>query len=198
VLPLGHTGFGVPFAIWPDRTDTPRNAARPLRYMDRYITVTQGEVFYATEMLSALEGIERGPAGNTSLAGAINIAMQLDKDQIVVVQETEYTGAGKHPQAQLSFAKKNGIEIKFGDVKNTINGKNIILPRNLMDFYYNEISLEKLKYSYLKNLISHYPDVTLLDEDIEFLENDIQANSKWIKENIYKILSEIKETKENK
>jgi len=30
----GHTGFGVPFATWPDRVDVPRNAARPLRYMD--------------------------------------------------------------------------------------------------------------------------------------------------------------------
>ena len=30
----GHTGFGVPFATWPDRVDVPRNAARSLRYMD--------------------------------------------------------------------------------------------------------------------------------------------------------------------
>ena len=30
----GHTGFGVPFATWPDRADVPRNAARPLRYID--------------------------------------------------------------------------------------------------------------------------------------------------------------------
>ena len=36
----GHTGFGVPFATWPDRADVPRNAARPLRYLDRYVTVT--------------------------------------------------------------------------------------------------------------------------------------------------------------
>ena len=45
----GHTGFGMPFATWPDRADVPRNAARPLRYMDRFVTVTQGEVFYITE-----------------------------------------------------------------------------------------------------------------------------------------------------
>ena len=44
----GHTGFGIPFATWPDRADVPRNAARPLRYMDRYGTVSQGEVFYIT------------------------------------------------------------------------------------------------------------------------------------------------------
>ncbi|MBC7324058.1 MAG: PLP-dependent lyase/thiolase, partial [Moorella sp. (in: Bacteria)] len=70
----GHTGFGVPFATWPDRADVPRNAARALRYMDRYVTVTQGQVFFITEALAQLEGLERGPAGNTSLAAAFAIA----------------------------------------------------------------------------------------------------------------------------
>ena len=37
----GHTGFGIPFATYPDRSDVPRSAARPLRYMDRYIMVNQ-------------------------------------------------------------------------------------------------------------------------------------------------------------
>ena len=63
----GHTGFGIPFATWPDRVDVPRNAARSLRYMDEYHLVTQGEVFYTTELLTKLEGLERGPAGNISL-----------------------------------------------------------------------------------------------------------------------------------
>ena len=87
----GHTGFGVPFATWPDRTDVPRNAARPLRYLDEYHLVTQGEVFYVTELLAKLEGLERGPAGNTSLTAAIALARTMDADQVVVVQETEYT-----------------------------------------------------------------------------------------------------------
>ncbi|NLI55158.1 MAG: PLP-dependent lyase/thiolase, partial [Clostridiales bacterium] len=99
----GHTGFGMPFSTWPDRSDVPRSAARPLRYMDRYVTVNQGEVFYTTELLARLEGIERGPAGNTSLAAAISLAQTLPEDAVVVVQETEYTGAGKHGNAQLSF-----------------------------------------------------------------------------------------------
>ena len=34
----GHTGFGVPHAMNPDTGDIPRSAARPLRYMDRYVT----------------------------------------------------------------------------------------------------------------------------------------------------------------
>ncbi|HHU03442.1 MAG TPA: PLP-dependent lyase/thiolase, partial [Fastidiosipila sp.] len=40
----GHTGFGVPYSTYPDRSDVPRNAARPLRYIDRYLLVKQGEV----------------------------------------------------------------------------------------------------------------------------------------------------------
>ena len=59
----GHTGFGVPFLTNPDRVDVPRSAARALRYLDRYVTVTQGEVFYVTEALAQVEGLERGPAG---------------------------------------------------------------------------------------------------------------------------------------
>ncbi|MDG2861201.1 pyridoxal-phosphate dependent enzyme, partial [Vibrio parahaemolyticus] len=51
----GHTGFGIPFATWPDRSDVPRSAARPLRYMDRYVTVNQGSVFYMTELLAQIE-----------------------------------------------------------------------------------------------------------------------------------------------
>ena len=119
----GHTGFGMPFITNPDRSDVPRSAARPLRYTDRYVTVNQGEVFFTTEMLVALEGIERGPAGNTSLAAAISIAQELPEDEIIVVQETEYTGAGKHHQAQLSFARKMGIEIRFGNPEEEIQSQ---------------------------------------------------------------------------
>ena len=70
----GHTGFGVPCTTNPDRSDVPRGAGRPLRYMDRYVTVTQGSVFYITECLASLEGLEKGPAGNTALAAAFKLA----------------------------------------------------------------------------------------------------------------------------
>ena len=108
----GHTGFGVPFATWPDRADVPRNAARPLRYMDRYLTVTQGEVFYVTEAMRKLEGLERGPAGNTAMTAAVSLARELPREATIVVQETEYTGAGKHHWAQLNFASEMGVEVR--------------------------------------------------------------------------------------
>ena len=54
-----------------------------------------------TQLLTKIEGLERGPAGNTSLTAAVAMARQMDRDQIVVVQEAEYTGAGKHHNWQL-------------------------------------------------------------------------------------------------
>ena len=124
----GHTGFGVPYAVDPDHSDVPRSAARPLRYMDRYVTITQGELFYITECLATLEGLEKGPAGNTSLTAAFALAQELDQDQMIVVQETEYTGAGKHLQPQLSFARQNGIDVRFGDPAEEVPGKSVIIP----------------------------------------------------------------------
>ena len=50
-----HTGFAVPCTTWPDRADVPRSACRPLRYMDRFVTVKQGDVFYMTEMLYVMK-----------------------------------------------------------------------------------------------------------------------------------------------
>ena len=72
-----HTGFGVPHSSKPDSCDLPRSAARPLRYMDRYVSVTQGETFYITEALATLEGMEKGPAGNTSLTAAFYLAQEM-------------------------------------------------------------------------------------------------------------------------
>ncbi|PAB57938.1 2-amino-4-oxopentanoate thiolase subunit OrtB [Anaeromicrobium sediminis] len=176
----GHTGFGIPFSTWPDRSDVPRSAGRPLRYMDRYVIVTQGEVFYTTEALAQLEGVERGPAGNTSLAAAISIARELDEDKIIIVQETEYTGAGKHIQPQLSFARDNGIEIRFGDPKDEVPGENIILPKDPSYIKANDIDLNKLKRSYIKNCIEKNPDSHVTKEDIQFLAEDTKSSVEFV------------------
>ncbi|PKK39803.1 2-amino-4-ketopentanoate thiolase, beta subunit [Clostridiaceae bacterium JG1575] len=147
----GHTGFGVPFATNPDRSDVPRSAGRPLRYMDRYVTVAQGSVFYITQALAQLEGLERGPAGNTSLAAAFCLAQEMEEDEVLVVQETEYTGAGKHQNAQLSFARARGIEILVGDPREEIPGKTIVLPRHPRDLFVRDLDLAALRASALKH-----------------------------------------------
>jgi cysteine synthase len=179
----GHTGFSFPFTTWPDRADVPRSAARPLRYIDRFVTVTQGEVFYITEVLAALEGLERGPAGNTSLAAAIVIAQELDEKQIIVVQETEYTGAGKHPIAQLNFAKQMGIEVRRGDPRENQPGKRIVIPQNPSQLTVVDVDLDHLRRSYLRHAIEAIPKGTALTEnDIEFLAVETRSAPAYVKE----------------
>ncbi|MEG0238435.1 MAG: 2-amino-4-oxopentanoate thiolase subunit OrtB [Clostridium sp.] len=179
----GHTGFGIPFCTWPDRSDVPRSAARPLRYMDRYVLVKQGEVFYVTELLAQLEGIERGPAGNTSLTAAFSLAQELDEDKIIVVQETEYTGAGKHINPQLTFAKENGIEIKFGNPKDEVAGLNLILPQSPKLLKCVDVDMNKIRKSYIKNCVlnNKIDDVNnLSNEDIEFLMKETKSSRAFV------------------
>lgn len=176
----GHTGFGIPFTTWPDRSDVPRSAARPLRYLDRYVTVTQGQVFYMTEALAQLEGLERGPAGNTSLAAAFSIARELDEDKIIVVQETEYTGAGKHIQPQLSFARDNGIDIRFGNPKDEVPGVNIIFPETPDLIQAEDLDIDKIRVSLIKNAVKMADSEVISRQDLEFLVADTNSSEEFV------------------
>ncbi|HBX48065.1 MAG TPA: PLP-dependent lyase/thiolase, partial [Clostridiaceae bacterium] len=176
----GHTGFGIPFATWPDRSDVPRSAARPLRYLDRYVTIKQGEVFYITEALAQLEGLERGPAGNTSLTAAFALAQEMDEDKVIVVQETEYTGAGKHILPQLSFARENGIEIKFGNPDDEVPGESIILPEHPSLIKARDVDLNKLKNSYIKNCVKNNDVEIATDDDVKFLMEDTKSDKQFV------------------
>jgi len=181
----GHTGFGIPFAVFPDRSDVPRSAGRPLRYMDRYVTVRQGEVFYMTEALARLEGLERGPAGNTALAAAFALAQEMDRDRTIVVQETEYTGAGKHVQPQLDFARENGIELKTGDPREEVAGESVVLPSDPKLITAAELDLEQLSRSYLKRSVEFAGEMGKTvrndDEDIRFLSEETRRNEAWVR-----------------
>lgn len=172
----GHTGFGIPFLTWPDRTDVPRNCARGLRYLDRYLVISQGEIFYTTELLAKLEGMERGPAGNTSLAGAIAAAKELDRDQILVVQETEYTSAGKMPTSQLTFAKENGIIVKRGNPRDNKPGVSIVIPEDLEQMEVEDFDMEKIRLSYIKNALKAAEGYSTNREDELFLAEDSKSS----------------------
>ncbi len=195
----GHTGFGIPFTTVPDRSDVPRSAARPLRYMDRYVTVNQGEVFYMTEALAQLEGLERGPAGNISLAAAFAIAQEMDKDKTIVVQETEYTGAGKHIQPQLSFARNNGIDIRLGNPLNEAPGKSIILPSHPSLIRVQNLDLNKLRKSLIKNCLNDIKNnnqKNISEKDIHFLAAETKTSTTKVKEIINYLSHKMKEEKE--
>lgn len=181
----GHTGFGIPFTTFPDRSDVPRSAARPLRYMDRYLLVNQGSVFFITEALALLEGMERGPAGNTSLAAAFHLAQEMKEDEIIVVQETEYTGAGKHLNAQISFAMDRGINVKTGNPLKEIPGENLIFPESGKLLKTKELSLNYLRNSYLK----HYKGMILLETDYIYLSEELKCS----KQEVIKLMEAINE-----
>lgn len=182
----GHTGFGVPYAVDPDHSDVPRSAARPLRYMDRYVTITQGDVFYITECLATLEGLEKGPAGNTSLAAAFSIAQEMPRDAMIVVQETEYTGAGKHVQPQLSFARENGIEVRLGDPRDEVPGKSVIIPEHPSLIKAKDMDLDRQKRSLIRgNLRKYTMDPT--EEDYKFLAEETKKDVEWVKQAVSEI-----------
>ena len=155
--------------------------------MDEYQLVTQGEVFYVTELLTKLEGLERGPAGNTSLTAAITLARQMDQDQIVVVQETEYTGAGKHQNAQLSFARENGIEVRRGNPEENVPGKTIVIPERLDQVWGKVQDMDKLRQSYLKNAAKALPVEQWTDTDYAFLAEDIKKDVEWVKKSVIEL-----------
>jgi cysteine synthase len=179
----GHTGFAVPYTTWPDRADVPRNAARPLRYMDRFVTVTQGEVFYITQVLAELEGLERGPAGNTSLAAAFALGRQMPEDAVVVVQETEYTGAGKHPLSQLNLAGQLGIAVVRGDPRHQKPGQTIVIPQQPAEIDAVDIDLDRLRRLYLHNALQALPTGQKPTEtDIHFLAADTQSTPDYVQE----------------
>jgi 2-amino-4-ketopentanoate thiolase beta subunit len=168
----GHSGFSFPFTVRPDRSDVPFNAARALRYLDRLVLVTQGEVFYATEVLSKLEGMQRGPAGNTSLAAALAVARDLSEDATVVVQETEYTGAGKHPWAQLAFAVENGVEVRTGSRAENVPGSVIAVPDDPADLDVEEVDLDSLRASYLRQAVKSADPGDLDEAELAFLAEE--------------------------
>lgn len=173
----------MPFTSWPDRADVPRNAARPLRYMDRFVTVSQGEVFYMTQALAELEGLERGPAGNISLAAAMAIAQDLDENQILVVQETEYTGAGKHPLAQLNLARQMGVEVKRGDPRDDKPGQRIVIPEHPSQIAVKNVDLQHVRRSYICNAMNSLAKgATLSTVDLDYLVEETQTSQQYVQE----------------
>ena len=154
--------------------------------MDRYVTVKQGEVFYITEALATLEGMEKGPAGNTSLAAAFSLAQELDEDQIIVAQETEYTGAGKHIQPQLAFARQNGIELLFGDPATEVPGTNIVFPADPSLLKARDVDIDHMRTSLIRRQVSRAKG-PLTEADIAYLMEETNSSRAFV-ENVLKNL----------
>ncbi len=133
-----------------------------------------------TEVLAQLEGLERGPAGNTSLAAAFAMAQEMDQDQIIIVQETEYTGAGKHIQPQLSFARDNGIEVKYGNPQEEVPGQTIIMPEHPRMIQINDLDMDKIRKSLIKNAVKQSSNGEITQADLDFLIEDTRTDKAYV------------------
>jgi 2-amino-4-ketopentanoate thiolase beta subunit len=178
----GHTGFAMPFTVNPDRVDVPRSAARGLRFLDRFVTVSQGEAFFATQLLAMLEGLERGPTGNTSLAAALALAREFRRDDILVVQETEYTGAGKHPTAQLTFARQMGVEVVSGGREADEPGRRIAIPSEIDQVTVREVDLDVLRRSYLRRVAGAMDGRDLEEHELLYLAEETNQQPATVRE----------------
>ena len=135
-----------------------------------------------TEVKAALMSAARIELTRVGAAGLSvrAIAREMDRDQIVVVQETEYTGAGKHHNSQLAFARSMGIEVRRGDPRENVPGKNIVIPERLAQVAGHDQPLDKLRISYLKNAAKILPAENWSPEDKAFLAADVKKDPAWL------------------
>ena len=108
-----------------------------------------------------------------SLTAAFALAQTMPEDEIIVVQETEYTGAGKHPMAQLSFAEEQGIQLIIGDSEEEIPGKNIIMPDHPSRIRVRDLDMERLHKSTLRHLIPEAGEISA--SDMEYIAAEIKS-----------------------
>ena len=136
-----------------------------------------------TELLAGLEGLERGPAGNTSLAAAFSIAQELPADCLLAVQETEYTGAGNHVQSQLTFARRSGLEVRLGDPAAEIPGASIILPAEPNLLRARDLDLDQMRRSLIRRALETR-DSKPNGADIAFLALETKTDEDFVRRTI--------------
>ena len=102
---------------------------------------------------------------------------------MVVVQETEYTGAGKHPLAQLNLAKRLGIEVSRGDPRDNRPGARIVIPEHPAQIRVADLDLNRIRRSYLRHALEALPEGTVLgDGDLEFLAAETRTSRTYVEE----------------
>ena len=99
------------------------------------------------------------------------------------MQETEYTGAGKHGSAQLSFARQNGVRVSLGDPIDEIAGESIVLPAHPSLLRAAEVDLCHMRRSLIvhaASTIDHAPT----ENDIAFLAEETKSNEAFVRETL--------------
>src|SRR5690606_6834877 len=102
------------------------------------------------------------------------------EDEIVVVQETEYTGAGKHPTAQLTLARELGIQVTTGPRSDDVPGERIVIPESVTEMGVTEVDLDATRRSYLRRIAARVQGRDLETHEIRFLAEDLNVAPPWI------------------
>ena len=79
------------------------------------------------------------------MTAAVSLAQDLPRDATIVVQETEYTGAGKHHWSQLDFAREIGVGVCSGDPKDDVPGKVIVIPERLEQIRAKDFDVARMR-----------------------------------------------------
>ena len=104
----------------------------------------------------------------------------MEQDQIVVVQETEYTGAGKQPTAQLTFAREMGIEVTRGDPRDDAPGERIVVPEHLSQFRLTVVDLDRIRASYLRRQLERLGNTPPDERTVQFFAEDLSVDADYI------------------
>ena len=121
-------------------------------------------------------------AGNTALAAAFSLAQELPEDAILVISETEYTGAGKHVQPQLDFARDNGIDIHFGDPDAEDKpGVNVVLPKDPSFIHAIDADLDHFRASLIKKSCAKFGVTEPNEADLKFLAVETKTDVDFVK-----------------
>ena len=98
-----------------------------------------------------------------------------------MVSETEYTGAGKHIQPQLTFARENGIDIRFGSPKEDIPGTNLILPENPGLVRHKDADLDRMRKSLIQRAAKKVSADKMTAEDMAFLAAETKTDMDYVR-----------------
>jgi hypothetical protein len=117
----------------------------------------------------------------------MSVARELPCDQVVVIQETEYTGAGKHPIPQLNFAKSNGIIVRRGNPEENKPGAEIVIPQHPSQIKAKEFPLSTLRKSYLKNAVQAAGSNKITQVEFDFLVDETAASPDFVRQTLIEL-----------
>ena len=106
-------------------------------------------------------------------------------------ERPEYTGAGKHPLAQLNLAREMGIEVRRGDPRDNRPGARIVIPEHPSQLRVVDVDLDHVRRSYLRNALASLPgDAQLSDIDIDFLAAETGSGRAFVEETMDELRAE--------